>query len=122
MKRLFTVLCVMVLLGAGAALAQDVRYNFSKDADFSKYKTYKWVPIKDAAKVSDLLEPSEIAHVKVVQRHIAPIGSTGKRTIDDLQGGPFIGKDTKLVLAALRRCEFQSDAISKVGARKRLLA
>jgi hypothetical protein len=56
MKRLFTVLCVMVLLGATAALAQDVRYNFDKNADFSKYKTYKWVPIKDAAKVSDLVD------------------------------------------------------------------
>jgi Domain of unknown function (DUF4136) len=56
MKRLFTVSCVMVLLGASAALAQDVRYNFDKNADFSKYKTYKWVPIKDAAKVSDLVD------------------------------------------------------------------
>jgi hypothetical protein len=56
MKRLLTVSVVLVLLGASAALAQDVRYNFDKDTDFSKYKTYKWVPIKDAAKVSDLVD------------------------------------------------------------------
>ena len=56
MKRLLTVSIVLVLLGASAALAQDVRYNFDKDTDFSKYKTYKWVPIKDAAKVSDLVD------------------------------------------------------------------
>jgi len=56
MKRLLTVSVVLVLLGASAALAQDVRYNFDKETDFSKFKTYKWVPIKDAAKVSDLVD------------------------------------------------------------------
>ena len=56
MKRLLTVSVMLVLLGAGAALAQDVRYNFDKNADFTKYKTYKWVPIKDSAKVSDLVD------------------------------------------------------------------
>ncbi len=44
----------LILLAAGTAVAQDVRYNFDKGADFSKFKTYKWVPIKDAAKVDDL--------------------------------------------------------------------
>jgi hypothetical protein len=33
-------------LVASAAVAQDVRYDFDKDKDFSKYKTYKWVEIK----------------------------------------------------------------------------
>lgn len=39
---------------AGVARAQDVRYNFDKDANFAKYKTYKWVPIKDAQPVDDI--------------------------------------------------------------------
>src|ERR1700758_4522072 len=56
MKRLLTFSFVMVLLGVGAAVAQDVRYNFDRNTDFSKFKTYKWVPIKDAAKVSDLVD------------------------------------------------------------------
>jgi len=30
------------LILASAALAQDVRYNFDPQADFSKYKTYRW--------------------------------------------------------------------------------
>lgn len=55
MKRFF-VLSFALLLFAGASLAQDVRYNFDKKSDFSKFKTYKWVPIKDAAKVSDLVD------------------------------------------------------------------
>jgi len=48
---------------AGAAFGQDVRYNFDKNADFSKFKTYKWVSIKDAPKVNDLTEKQIIAAV-----------------------------------------------------------
>jgi hypothetical protein len=47
---------VLLLAGAGNALAQDVRYNFDKDANFSQFKTYKWVAIKGAAQLSDLVD------------------------------------------------------------------
>jgi len=36
------------LFWVGNANAQTVLYNFDRDADFSKYKTYKWVSIKNA--------------------------------------------------------------------------
>ena len=39
-----------------AAFAQDVRYNFDKGGDFTKYRTYKWVQIKDAPKLDQLSE------------------------------------------------------------------
>jgi hypothetical protein len=45
---------VLFLLSVGSAAAQDVRYDFDKDKDFSKYKTYKWVPIKGADQPDDL--------------------------------------------------------------------
>ena len=48
--RKLALLVVMALLGVRAAAAQDVRYNFDNTADFSKYKTYKWVEIKGADK------------------------------------------------------------------------
>lgn len=38
----------IVLLAAAAAHAQDVNYNAMPGADFSKYKTYKWVKIEGA--------------------------------------------------------------------------
>ena len=41
---------------SGLALAQDTRYNFDAQADFSKYKTYKWVDIKSAQKPDDLTD------------------------------------------------------------------
>jgi hypothetical protein len=37
-------LAMLVLATTG--LTQDVRYNFAKDADFSTYRTYKWVEIQ----------------------------------------------------------------------------
>lgn len=54
MKRvLFLSVGILVTI---SAFAQDVRYNFDKNADFSKFKTYKWVTLKDAQKVNDLVD------------------------------------------------------------------
>jgi Domain of unknown function (DUF4136) len=46
----------LALTGAATASAQDVRYNFDKDANFSSFKTYKWVVIKGADPVGDIAE------------------------------------------------------------------
>jgi hypothetical protein len=46
----------LALLAVGAAVAQDVRYNFDKKTDFSKFKTYKWVDIKDAGKFNSMVD------------------------------------------------------------------
>src|SRR5215469_15210365 len=46
----------LVALALGAAWAQDVRYNFDKKTDFSKFKTYKWVTIKDAQTVNGIVD------------------------------------------------------------------
>jgi hypothetical protein len=46
MKRLSLIVLALLTAGVSGALAQDVRYNFAKDAKFSDYKTYKWVDIK----------------------------------------------------------------------------
>src|SRR5260370_42678831 len=44
------------LMMATSALCQDVRYNYDKDTDFSRFKTYKWVVIKDAQKPDDITD------------------------------------------------------------------
>jgi hypothetical protein len=56
MKKYFLASVVLLWLCAGAALAQDVRYNFDRSTDFSKFKTYKWVNIKDAKRLDPLLD------------------------------------------------------------------
>jgi len=56
MRRIALFSIILFFLAVSAAVAQDVRYNFDKDTDFSKFKTYKWVPMKNAPKVDDLLD------------------------------------------------------------------
>jgi len=46
---------VVLLIAATSSFAQDVRYNFDKNADFNKFKTYRWVPIKDAQPINDIV-------------------------------------------------------------------
>lgn len=58
-------------LAIGAAFAQDVRYNFDKKTDFSNFKTYKWVEIKDAPKFNDLV------HQQVKQAIDAQLAAKG---------------------------------------------
>lgn len=56
MKKLLLAALAMLLVAASTALAQDVRYNFDKSADFSKFRTYKWVDLKGAEKLDDLTD------------------------------------------------------------------
>lgn len=46
------------MLSVCSATAQDVRYNFDKDTDFTRFKTYRWVELKDAAKLDSLRDKS----------------------------------------------------------------
>jgi len=56
MKKPTFLTIALFLLAAIPAVAQDLRYTFDKNADFSKFKTFKWVPSKDDAKVEDALD------------------------------------------------------------------
>jgi len=54
--QFFVVPVALLLATAGTATAQDVRYNFDKQANFGTFKTYKWVALKGAAPLSDLVD------------------------------------------------------------------
>lgn len=56
MQRICGCLITLLLMLVSNAFGQDVRYNFDKNTDFSKFKTYKWVALKDAASVNDLTD------------------------------------------------------------------
>jgi len=56
MKTLNFVAVAILTLGATTVAAQDVRYNFDSSADFSKFKTYKWVEIKGSDHANQLVE------------------------------------------------------------------
>lgn len=56
MKKLIFLVFALLLAGGTRIAAQDVRYNFDSKANFSKYKTYKWVDIKGADRQNQLVE------------------------------------------------------------------
>ncbi len=53
--RAIRMIFVIPLL-AISAFAQDVRYNFARDANFSKYKTFKWVQIKGTDQLNQIAD------------------------------------------------------------------
>ncbi len=56
MKKLVLWSLLGLVFAATAALSQDVRYNFDRKSDFAKYKTYKWVVLKDASQLDSLVD------------------------------------------------------------------
>jgi len=54
MKWYFLVAFVLFATTARPLTAQSVSYSFDKDADFSKFKTYKWVKIPNAQELDEL--------------------------------------------------------------------
>ena len=56
MKRALFSLLVGLMACTSGTLAQDVRYNFDRETDFSRFKTYKWVELKNAQNPGDLLD------------------------------------------------------------------
>lgn len=54
MRKILIAGCVFLLLGLSRAAAQNVVYDFDKNADFSKYKTYKWVTLPSTEQLDEL--------------------------------------------------------------------
>jgi hypothetical protein len=90
MKNLMPFLILLLLVGAKSASAQDVRYDFDKDKDFSKYRTYKWVQIKGADQPDDL---TARAIAKAIEAELAQKGF--KKTDADI-ADLYIGYQTAL--------------------------
>lgn len=85
MKRLVFLTSVCFLLIAARVFGQDVRYNFDNKADFSKFKTYKWVILKDAPTVNDLVGKQIMTAVD------AELATKGLTKVDDDSATLYIG-------------------------------
>jgi len=85
MKKVLFASTLGILLAATTALAQDVRYNFDKNTDFSKFRTYRWVVIKDAPTANDLVTKQVR---EAVEKELATKGLT---KTDDDSANLFIG-------------------------------
>jgi Domain of unknown function (DUF4136) len=81
---------VLLMFGAIGVLAQDVRYDFDKNKDFSKYKTYKWVPIKGAD------QPDELTGQKLTAAVNAELATKGMTMTDSDTADLYIGYQTAI--------------------------
>jgi len=55
-KSILLAAIALPVLILGSARAQDVRYNFDKNTDFTKFKTYKWVELKGATPLNEIMD------------------------------------------------------------------
>lgn len=90
MRKLIFLMVTLSLLGGVSAIAQDVRYDFDKTKDFSKYKTYKWVPIKDAD------QPDQLTAKQITEAIDAQLSMKGLEQTDSDSADLLIGYQTAL--------------------------
>src|SRR5215471_15194059 len=85
MKKVSFLGAALLLAVGSSALCQDVRYNFDKTKDFSKYHTYKWVDIKNAQK------PDELTDNQIKQSIDAQLATKGLTKTDSDTADLYIG-------------------------------
>jgi len=85
MRKLWFVWIFAMLMISGNVFGQDVRYNFDKDTDFSKFKTYKWVAIKDAKPVDDITDK------QIKEALDAQLATKGLSKVDEDNADLFVG-------------------------------
>jgi hypothetical protein len=88
MKRILCFVPIFLLL-AGLAAAQDVRMNYDKNADFSKYKTYKWVEIKGSDK-------DQMIDDQIKSAIDAQLAAKGLKKVDSDSADLFVGYQTAI--------------------------
>jgi hypothetical protein len=54
MRKCVFLVNLLLVVAIGCVAAQNASVNYGKNADFSKYKTYKWVNIENAQHLDDL--------------------------------------------------------------------
>ena len=105
MNKPSLLLMALVPLLVGNALSQDVRYNFDQSADFSKFKTYKWIAIKSDAPIDKLTDEQITASLD------AALGRKGLTKVDTGSADLLIGYQTTEQI----REQFGESAFPSVG-------
>ena len=90
MKKTNLLVVAILLLGVTPVLAQDVRYDFDKEKDFSKYRTYKWVQIKGADQPDDLTAKQIAAAID------AELATKGLTKTDGDDANLYVGYQTAI--------------------------
>jgi hypothetical protein len=77
-------LCTILVCFCGLALAQDVKYNFAQGTDFTKFKTYKWVEVKEG------LHPDQMISDQIKQAIDSQLAAKGLTKTDSDQADLYI--------------------------------
>ena len=85
MKKVSFLGAALLLAVGSSAVCQDVRYNFDKNKDFSKYHTYKWVEIKGAQ------TPDEITDKQIKASIDSQLATKGLSKVDSDDADLYIG-------------------------------
>jgi hypothetical protein len=84
-------LLIGIVMGAGGtAWAQDVSYNALPGADFTKFKTYRWVTIEGAQR------PDQITDQQIMQAIDAELARKGLTKTDGDQADLYVGYQVAL--------------------------
>jgi len=84
-KALMSLVVGVITIAASSAVGQDVRYNYDQNTDFSKFKTYKWVELKNAQNPGDLLDK------QINNSFDAQLVAKGLTKVEDDSANLFIG-------------------------------
>ena len=90
MRKILLLSAALLLGSVAASFGQDVRYNFDSKADFSKFKTYKWVEIKGAD------EPNQLVQKQIKDAIEAELTKKGLTKTDADTADLYIGIQTAI--------------------------
>jgi hypothetical protein len=90
MKRSILLAIALLVGGVTASMAQDVRYDYDKEKDFSKFKSYKWVSIKGAD------QPDELTGKRVMTSVDAELATKGLTKTDSDTADLYLGYQTAI--------------------------
>ncbi|HVM74603.1 MAG TPA: DUF4136 domain-containing protein [Candidatus Saccharimonadales bacterium] len=90
MRKLGLLAFVLLVLGVAGVAAQDVRYNYAQDVDFSKFKTYKWVDIKGSDHANEITQKQIMASID------AELAKKGLTKTDSDSADLYIGMQTAI--------------------------
>lgn len=90
MKKLIFFAIALLVVAVTATVAQDVRYDYDKDKDFSKYKSYKWVSIKGAD------QPDELTGKRIMAAVDAELATKGLTKTDGETADVYIAYQTAI--------------------------
>jgi hypothetical protein len=88
-KKIALLSVALLLMLACTAVAPDVVYNFDEAADFSRFRTYKWVSMRDTPRIDDLRDKQikDAVDVELARKGLNKTDAENNRSLSWLSVG-----------------------------------